>query len=986
MNAISAVLSSAWVERVGWMLVHSVWEITAISILYGLVLALLPRGASAARYTAGTIALLCMILVLPATLALVGRHTSSEIAKNQTLDVIFPNSADHPTMRESAPVEMSHKESYKSEHSATVNRAMIESLTQRNREASWQTEFVPLLPWLTTIWFAGVVLFSLRLLVGLAGVERLRRVGITDARSEIGKSGSALATRLGIRRAVKFAESALVQVPTVIGYLRPVVLLPAVPLTGLSTREIEFLLAHELAHIRRHDYLHNIVQGVIETMLFYHPAMWWVSSCVRRERENCCDDLVVSTLESPIEYAKTLFTLEQRRSIWRPSLAASDGRLLERIRRLIGSPVRTSLSRQWGKGFAGFIVLVLVSVPIAATVQNLAAQNEARPRAEKEKTGDSAKDTTKAGLHTSNHNSTAPTFVRIVVGPNKKLTFEGAETNWDGVEALLEKVPARANTVLEVAISTEDVSVREMNDAVGTASHYGRQFGFKYTSYIGVHPFGSKGTRPQAANEKAKSSQLATDAAKSSVGKGVQSHHLAFTPRHGMANRTNWTDLVVSHLPDEKPHERLTAQVTLEGEFPVTRQGDKKPLFNVKLLAGSDDSLNIKLTSAGGESYNRILHRGKPLSWKLNGKTYWILYPETNVALDQPAESPFASITITCRIEAADNEADSSKEKKKPDADSGAHKDTDAPDESSEDSKGHRGSDMLRNIHASAAPILAELAAKHGYALANGQAIRRVSPPFPKLRMTYYRIAHPSQSESMRAGPEVMTFRWNNGELQGGGMTFGAGGGFSLSEVVDAVIGIKPPEIEGPKNLLAKKIPGDWVIRTRQPDEVVVEQLEKILREEWWLPVRLEFRRVEREVYVARGDYRFTPMPGRPDEEKVYYTDNTERTDPVDIFGGELVPNSGNGGGTGDFAEFLQWLSRWIDARVVDEVNQRPHRHISWTLHGHSPGTDDMRKKDHDAELVLQNIAKQTNLRFSIEKRPVRVLSVRLDEGGSRKP
>ena len=113
--------------------------------------------------------------------------------------------------------------------------------------------------------------------------------------------GASLGERLALRQAVKVAKSALVQVPTVIGYLRPMVLLPAVPLTGLSIQEIEFLLAHELAHIRRHDYLHNLVQGVIETLLFYHPAMWWVSSCVRRERENCCDDLVVATLEHRTE-------------------------------------------------------------------------------------------------------------------------------------------------------------------------------------------------------------------------------------------------------------------------------------------------------------------------------------------------------------------------------------------------------------------------------------------------------------------------------------------------------------------------------------------------------------------------------------------------------------------------------------------------------------------------------------------------------------
>jgi beta-lactamase regulating signal transducer with metallopeptidase domain len=103
-----------------------------------------------------------------------------------------------------------------------------------------------------------------------------------------------LAERLAVRRAVQLTESALIQIPTVVGWLRPVILLPASALTGLNTEQLEAILAHELAHIKRYDYLVNMLQTIVETLGFYHPAVWWISHKIRAEREHCCDDLAVS--------------------------------------------------------------------------------------------------------------------------------------------------------------------------------------------------------------------------------------------------------------------------------------------------------------------------------------------------------------------------------------------------------------------------------------------------------------------------------------------------------------------------------------------------------------------------------------------------------------------------------------------------------------------------------------------------------------------
>ena len=116
----------------------------------------------------------------------------------------------------------------------------------------------------------------------------------------------ALRDSLGVRRAVRFLESSAAQVPMVVGWLRPVLLMPASVLTGLRPSEVEALLVHELAHIRRLDDLVNLLQAVAETLLFYHPVVWWLSAKLRREREFCCDDLATAVTGDGVAYSRAL--------------------------------------------------------------------------------------------------------------------------------------------------------------------------------------------------------------------------------------------------------------------------------------------------------------------------------------------------------------------------------------------------------------------------------------------------------------------------------------------------------------------------------------------------------------------------------------------------------------------------------------------------------------------------------------------------------
>jgi len=165
----------------------------------------------------------------------------------------------------------------------------------------------------------------------------MRSTRVRPAPTEWQHTLDELSQRIRVSRPVKLLISALVQVPTVVGWLRPVVLLPIGALAGLPTDQIEALLAHELAHIRRHDYLINILQSIAEALLFYHPAVWWISKHIRHERELCCDDIAVAVSGDPLNYARALADLESHRPAHlNPALAANGGSLRDRIARLLG--------------------------------------------------------------------------------------------------------------------------------------------------------------------------------------------------------------------------------------------------------------------------------------------------------------------------------------------------------------------------------------------------------------------------------------------------------------------------------------------------------------------------------------------------------------------------------------------------------------------------------------------------------------------------
>src|SRR5260370_19043832 len=159
--------------------------------------------------------------------------------------------------------------------------------------------------WLVEAWFLGVLILSLRTAGGLFLMERMRRKEIKPVGRELHEKFLALQRKMGLDRVIRYCECYRLDAPAVVGWFRPVVLLPMRALTGLTEEQIEAVMAHELAHIRRFDCFVNLFQIATETLLFYHPAVWSVSQRIRAERQNCCDDEAIAVCGDAVNYAPT---------------------------------------------------------------------------------------------------------------------------------------------------------------------------------------------------------------------------------------------------------------------------------------------------------------------------------------------------------------------------------------------------------------------------------------------------------------------------------------------------------------------------------------------------------------------------------------------------------------------------------------------------------------------------------------------------------
>lgn len=319
MSAFGAGFDAA-VHVIGWTLVHFLWQGAATGVIYALLRPWF--GSGRPRYWLG-LAMLAIVAVLPMATAIV---LSRGVAASSTI--------------------------------VDLGRLAVSGAADAGA-IDFQAE--QLLPFLVALWAAGVMLLTSRALVHWHALRRLlrRATPLPDWQDSL----ASLCRSFGVCRRVRLLWSARVATPTLIGWLKPVILLPAGVALGFPAPQLELILAHELGHIRRWDYIVNLIQVALETALFYHPVVHWVSRDLRHEREICCDELVLRVTQgSPRIYARALAELEHMRADTPLALAASGGVLLERVQRIAGVPSTALAARP----SARLLPLMMVSLVVAA--------------------------------------------------------------------------------------------------------------------------------------------------------------------------------------------------------------------------------------------------------------------------------------------------------------------------------------------------------------------------------------------------------------------------------------------------------------------------------------------------------------------------------------------------------------------------------------------------------------------------------------------
>ncbi|MDB5342498.1 MAG: peptidase BlaR1 [Schlesneria sp.] len=393
-------LLPAWGQRLGWTLVHSIWQVMLVAFVAWLVLACLRRQSARLRYGLGVF-FLALMLVVPAI-------TWSMITIATPAAVLTTNESSVPQPISTSPIGNASLVSGSQVDTSALSLGPAPTLSEDGR-APLRDDQAPaslpeisqpspiattgyglervrqsILPWLgqiVAVWLAGVLCCAIRPVAGLWTQWQLKRSGLSPVAIETQRLMSDLARRMNVTPVVRIAESALVQVPMVVGYLRPIILLPASVLVGMTPDQLTSLLAHELAHIRRHDWIVNAIQVVVETLMFYHPAVWWLSHRIRCERELCCDDLALAVIGDNLAYGRMLLALEELRHhapAPMTALAGTGGDFAQRIRRLMpGSVTPERAERGWLGGILALGLLATFFIGWLATTRSDAEPQQA---------------------------------------------------------------------------------------------------------------------------------------------------------------------------------------------------------------------------------------------------------------------------------------------------------------------------------------------------------------------------------------------------------------------------------------------------------------------------------------------------------------------------------------------------------------------------------------------------------------------------------
>lgn len=310
-------LSPQLLHAIGWTLLHFFWQGAALAALFAALLTV-TRSANV-RYALGIATLMLMIVAPVITFTWLSRVAT-------------------PIVDAAIPMIESVRGAVVADQIVPASNGFVHKLAE---EASRHDMML----WLVQAWFVGVMLLALRTAGGLLWIARARRGEIAPLSDEMVRRCLELQRRMGLTRSIRYGQCRWLDAPVVLGWFRPVVLVTAQAMTGLSPQQLQAVIAHELAHIRRFDAFVNLFQVAAEMLLFYHPAVWWVSRRIRLEREVCCDRAALAACGEPASYARALTMMEEWRAAPSMTMAANRGPLTERVFRLLGLQGTSSRSR-----------------------------------------------------------------------------------------------------------------------------------------------------------------------------------------------------------------------------------------------------------------------------------------------------------------------------------------------------------------------------------------------------------------------------------------------------------------------------------------------------------------------------------------------------------------------------------------------------------------------------------------------------------------
>jgi len=361
MNQIAEFIGRDWITALGWALFHSLWQATLVALIMAGLLLLMRRFTARTRYVVGIMALVLVVMI--SLLSFNQAYSSGTATK-----VIDLSSGTTEQVSEAGNSEAGVLD--------PANTSIRNSpLSKAARYFSqYIVEYYPLL---VTLWFIGILLYIFRFIGGFIHHQRLRVYRTVPVSTACSKIFLALKKKMQIDKAVQILESSLVKMPLAFGYFKPVLLLPVGFVIGLSPSQVEAVLAHELAHISRRDYLLNIFQTLIDILYFFNPAVRWISTQVRMEREHCCDDIAVAVSQDPVSFARILteiHTQVEKEPGTVMALFHKKEKLLMRVKRILSKP-RLKSNFSEGAAAATFLFAALLGVTVlanAATDWNIA--------------------------------------------------------------------------------------------------------------------------------------------------------------------------------------------------------------------------------------------------------------------------------------------------------------------------------------------------------------------------------------------------------------------------------------------------------------------------------------------------------------------------------------------------------------------------------------------------------------------------------------